>query len=416
MSEKKRVVITGAGVVSPIAVGVKAYWKALQEKKNGIGQITLFDTTDFPCTIGGQIQDADFDVTNYVDVKEAKRMQRYCKFSSAAACLAVHDSGANFDQLDRERVGVLIGCGIGGLSYIEDQKLVLHEKGPKRVNPFLVPMIIADMPSGLISIQHHLYGPNSATVTACASSNNAMGEAFNIIRRGAADMMVTGGTESAISPLGFAGFCAMRALSTRNDEPDKASRPFSLGRDGFVMGEGSGIVIIESLAHAVKRGAEKIYGEIVGYGMSGDGHHISAPDPDGMGAVRSMRRALEDGGVSPDMVRYINAHGTSTQLNDQMETNAIRTVFGDHAKKLLISSTKSMTGHLLGGAGGVEMVATLMAVKEGIVHATRNLDQDPALIQNVSDTIRDAAVDYALSNAFGFGGHNATLLVKKFDA
>ena len=407
--EKRRVVITGAGVVSPIGVGLEAYWEALREGKNGIDLIRSFDTTDFPSRIAAEVKD-DFTAEDYIDRKEVKRMQPHSRFACAAAEMAVNDSGLDFDSIDRDRAGVVIGCGMGGLRFIEDETIKLKEKGPKRINPFLVPMIIANMPSGLVSIRYGLTGPNYATVTACASSNNAIADAMMLIQRGLADVMITGGTEGTITPLGMSAFGAMRAISTRNDEPELASRPFSRERDGFVMGEGSGIVVLETLESAQRRGAT-IYAELIGFGLSGDAHHISAPAPNGVGAAKAMRAAVDNSALTVRDIDHINAHGTSTPLGDVMEANAIREVFGGHTPRIRVNSTKSMTGHLLGGAGGVEMIAMLLALSRGTIHATRNYDPDPALDLNVvSERIDNADVCYAMSNSFGFGGHNACII------
>ncbi|MGI6686194.1 MAG: beta-ketoacyl-ACP synthase II [Bacillota bacterium] len=413
MSNNKRVVITGLGVISPVGNNIETFWDSLVQGKSGIGEITYFDTTGYTTRIAGQVK--DFDPTAFLDKKEARRMDRYSQFAMAAAKMAVEDAGLDIEKEDGNRVGVILGSGIGGVATMEEQKQILLEKGPGRISPFFVPMMISNMAAGHISIAFRAYGINETIVTACASGTNAIGDAFKAIQRGVADIIFTGGTEAPITPLSVAGFCAMKALSTRNEEPTKASRPFDKNRDGFVMGEGAGILVLESLEHAQKRGA-KIYAEIVGYGSTADAHHITAPAPEGEGAAMCMSEALKDAGLKPEDVDYINAHGTSTDLNDKGETMAIRRVFGDHAEKLAVSSTKSVTGHLLGAAGAVEAIASCLAIKNGVIPPTINYETpDPECdLDYVPNTAREREVKVALSNSLGFGGHNATIAFKKF--
>lgn len=409
----KRVAITGAGVATPIGIGREAFWQGLMAGTSGVGQISHFDPSGFATTIGAELK--GFSGEDYLEKKEARRTDLFIQYAVAAARMAVNDARLDVSHKDRnERIGVLVGSGIGGIQTIEKQFEVLKEKGPRRVSPFLVPMLIANMASGYISIVLGLKGPNTTVVTACATGTHAIGDAGRIIQRGDADVMLAGGTEAPFTPIAVAGFCAAKALSTRNHEPEKASRPFDGQRDGFIMGEGSGIVVLEEWEHARRRGA-RIYGELAGYGLTGDAYHVTAPDPEGSGAVRCMRMALKDGGVKPEEVGYINAHGTSTQYNDKIETAAIKEVFGEYAYKVPVSSTKSMTGHLLGAAGGVELVAALLCMKEGMVHPTINYeDPDPECdLDYVPNRPRPHAFDYALSNSFGFGGTNACLLVKR---
>lgn len=412
---KKRVVITGLGAVTPVGIGIDAFWQSLINGKSGIERITRFDPSDYSTQIAGEVK--DFDASQFIDKKEAKRMDRCTQFAIAAAKMAFQDAGIDFDQEDRSRMGTLIGTGIGGMDTLHDQYKTLFDKGPGRISPFFVPMMIANMPAGQTSITFGLQGPCSCVVTACATGTNAIGDAFKIIQRGDADVMVAGGTEAAISPSAVAGFCAMKAMSTRNDEPQKASRPFDKDRDGFVMGEGAGIIIMETLDHALARGA-KIYAEIVGYGSNADAYHITAPAPEGAQAAKCMAMALKDAGMEPKEVDYINAHGTSTPLNDKNETLAIKALFGDHAQKLKVSSTKSMTGHLLGAAGGIEAIASVLTIAKGVVPPTINLEnQDEELdLDYVPNKAQEHTVHAALSNSFGFGGHNATILVKKYQA
>ncbi len=408
-----RVVITGLGVISPIGMTKDEFWNSLVAGKCGIDHVTGIDVSQYPCRIAGEIP--DFDPTAYIEKREAKKLDRFTQLGVAAALSAWQDAGLEMDGREREDAGVLVGSGIGGIRTIEEQLEVLKTKGPRRVSPFLVPALIANMASGYISILLKLKGPNTAVVTACATSSHAIGDAYQIIRRGDAAVMVAGGAEAAISHLAFAGFCAARALSTRNEEPKRASRPFDLKRDGFVMGEGAGVVILESLEHALKRGA-RIYGEVVGYGMSGDAYHLTAPDPEGTGAFLSMKKALQSAAVEPGQVDYINAHGTSTEYNDKIETAAIKRLFGAHAFNIPISSTKSMTGHLLGAAGAVELIATILSMQHQVVHPTINYEYpDPDCdLDYVPNKPREHRIDLAISNSFGFGGTNATLVVKRY--
>lgn len=411
---KRRVVVTGLGVITSLGQDLESFWSNLIAGKSGISRIESFDVSEYPTQIAGEIK--NFDPEAHFDKKVARKMDRYAQFALAAAFQALGDAGLKVgENADPERTGVYVGSGIGGVETWEDQYRTLLERGPKRISPFFIPMMIANMGTGQISILTGARGPVSTVVTACATGTNAIGDAFNIIRRGDADVMICGGAEAAIRPTGMAGFCAMRAMSTRNDEPEKASRPFDVGRDGFVMAEGAGILILEEREHALRRGA-RIYAELAGYGMSGDAHHITDPNPDG--AVRCMAAALKDAGIDPTEVDYINAHGTSTPPGDKSETSAIRTLFGDHAYKLAVSSTKSMTGHLLGAAGGVEAVITALTIHNGLIPPTINLDNpDPDCdLDYVPHTARQSSVEVALSNSFGFGGHNATIIMKKADA
>ena len=413
MNEKRRVVITGLGLVTPIGIGVDASWKAALEGKSGIVPITHFDASSFPVRIAGEVR--DFDPGQYIEAKEIKKMDRFIHLAMAAATMAVEDSGLKINDENAERVGVVIGAGMGGLPTIEHYHKVLLEKGHRRISPFFIPMIIINLASGNVSIKYGAKGPNSAAVTACATGSHSIGDAFRIIQRDEADAMIAGGTESVITSLGIAGFAAMKALSTRNDEPQKASRPFDAARDGFVMGEGSGVIVIESLDNALKRGA-KIYAEIVGYGMSSDAYHITTPAPGGEGAVRCMRAGIRDAGISPDEINYINAHGTSTKYGDELETAAVKTVFGDHARSLCMSSTKSMTGHLLGAAGGVEAIFSVLSIYNSMVPPTINLENpDPECdLDYVPNRPKQVDVSCAMSNSFGFGGTNACLIFKKY--
>ncbi|MDD5495642.1 MAG: beta-ketoacyl-ACP synthase II [Candidatus Omnitrophica bacterium] len=417
MSKKRRVVVTGLGVVSPIGNNVEVFWKSVLEGKSGVKRLARFDPAHFTSKIAAEVK--DFNSSMFLSAKEIKRMDRFTQFAVVAAKEALANSKLDLDKEDRDRIGVFVGSGIGGLHIIEaehTQYLKLGpEKGPGRISPFLIPMLIVNMASGQISIMFGVKGPNSAVATACATGNHAIGDAFRIIQRDEADIMFSGGAEAAITPMGFGGFCALKALSTRNDEPEKASRPFDKNRDGFVIGEGSGIVILEEMEHAMKRNAP-IYCELIGYGMSGDAYHMTAPDPKGDGGARCMRASLKDAGVKLEEVNYINAHGTSTIYNDKIETLAIKNVFGPHAKKLAISSTKSVMGHLLGAAGGVEMVVCALSIKNGIVPPTINYETpDPDCdLDYVPNKPRGAKVNIAMSNALGFGGHNATLVTRKF--
>lgn len=413
LTTSRRVVITGLGAISPIGTGTADFWQALTDGVSGIGPITRFDASDFTTRIAGEVK--DFEPTKYIDKKEAKRMDRVTQFAVAATSMALQDAALDLEQEDRERIGTVIGTGIGGIETLHDQYKILFEKGPGRISPFFVPMMIANMPAGQTSIAFGLRGPSSCVVTACATGTNAVGDAFKIIQRGDADVMVAGGVEACISPAAVAGFCSMKALSTCNDEPTKASRPFDKGRGGFVMGEGAGIVVLESLEHAQARGA-RIYAEIAGYGFNADAYHITAPAPEGVMAARCMNLALKDAGIAPEEVDYINAHGTSTPLNDRNETLAIKALFGDHAGKLAVSSIKSMTGHLLGAAGGIEAIATALAISEDLIPPTINYEEpeEGMDLDYVPNVKRQRTVNVAISNSFGFGGHNATILLKKY--
>ena len=413
MVDKRRVVVTGVGALTPVGNTAEEFWSALVDGRSGIGAITRFDASGYPTRIAGEIR--NFDPLKYVDKKEARRLDPYLHYAMACACMAVEDASLDTASVDGERFGVMIGSGIGGITTLLEGERTRIEKGFDRVSPFVIPMLIINMASGLVSMRFGAKGPNSSVVTACATGNHAIGDAYRIIARGEADVMIAGGAEAMIVPLTVAGFCAMKAMSTRNDEPEKASRPFDAGRDGFVCSEGGGILILEALDHA--RGRDiRIYGEIVGYGMSGDAHHMTAPDPDGDGAARAMRAALRDARVAPTEVGYINAHGTSTPYNDKFETQAIKRVFGEHAARLAVSSTKSMTGHLLGAAGGIEAIATLLAIRNGLLPPTINYETpDPECdLDYVPNHARKQEVEVALSNAFGFGGTNATLVFRKF--
>ncbi|MBU7319562.1 beta-ketoacyl-ACP synthase II [Paenibacillus oleatilyticus] len=411
---KQRVVITGLGVMSALGRDLETFWGNLLAGKSGVSAIESFDVSEYPTRIAAEIK--DFNPEDYFDKKEARRMDRFVQFAVAATITALKDAGLNVkEDTDPERVGVYVGSGIGGLSTWEEQHKILLEKGPKRVSPFFIPMMIANMASGQISMITGAKGPNSTAVTACATGTHSIGDAFKTILHGDADVMICGGAEATISPTGVAGFCALRAMSTRNDEPEKASRPFDTDRDGFVMGEGAGILILESLEHAQKRGA-RIYGEVIGYGMSGDAHHMTDPDPDG--AARCMVKAVKDAGIPLEAIDYINAHGTSTPIGDKSETAAIKQAFGEHAYKLAVSSTKSMTGHLLGAAGGVEALICALALKHGVIPPTINLDnQDPECdLDYVPNTPRPSDLRIVMSNSFGFGGHNATVILQKYEA
>jgi len=409
---KRRVVVTGMGAVTPLGLGVDAFWEGLVQGRSGVGPITQFDASAFSTRIAAEVK--DFDPTDFMDKKDARRMDRFAQFAVAGARMALEDAGIS-DNVDWERVGVLIGSGIGGIHTFEEQCRNLFEKGPDRVSPFFVPMMIPDMAAGQVSILLGAKGHNACTVTACASGSHSIGDAFKVIQRGQADVMITGGTEAAVSALSMAGFCAARTLSTRNDEPERASRPFDKDRDGFVLGEGAGILILEELEHAKARGA-KIYAEIIGYASTGDAYHITAPAPEGDGARRAMLAALEDAGVEPGDVDYINAHGTSTEYNDKFETMAIKAVFKEAAYRIPVSSTKSMTGHLLGAAGGVEAIATCKALAEQVIPPTINYETpDPECdLDYVPNQARPAQLEIAISNSFGFGGHNAVLVFRRY--
>lgn len=411
--ERKRVVVTGLGAITPIGNTLEEYWAGLMSGRNGIGPITLFDASRHDCRFAGEVK--GFDPLLYLDRKEAKRMDRFSQFAVAASKQAVADAQFVINDLNAEQVGVLIGTGIGGLKVLEDQQEIYLTKGPDRCSPFMIPMMIANMAAGLTAIHLGAKGPNSCSVTACAAGSNAIGDAFRLIQRGYAQAMICGGTEAAVTPLSFAGFAACKALSTRNDDPTHASRPFDQDRDGFVMGEGAGILVLEELDYALARGA-RIYAEVVGYGMTCDAYHMTSPVPGGEGASRAISLALKDGGLTPDRVSYINAHGTSTPANDSTETAAIKKALGEHAHTVAISSTKSMTGHLLGGSGGIEAVATVMAIVNDRVPPTINLkNPDPECdLDYIPNQSRDHQVNVALSNSFGFGGHNVTLAFQKF--
>ncbi len=412
-TEPRRVAVTGVGLVSPLGVGTAENWSALLAGKSGIGPITRFDTTEYPSRIAGEVK--GFNPLDYVDKKEVKKSDTFIHFALAAARFALEDSGLRISEENADRVGVVIGSGIGGLPLIEATHKILLEKGPSRVSPFFIPGQIVNMAAGQVSIHHGARGPNTSPATACTTGLHAIGDAFRFIQSDEADAMIAGGTEAVITPLAFAGFCAMRALSTRNGEPEKACRPWDAGRDGFIMGEGCGLVILEEMESAKRRGAP-IYAEVVGYGMSADAYHISAPHPQGEGAVRVMRAALRDAGIEPERIGYINAHGTSTPLGDLSEVRAIKTVFGDHAYKLAVSSTKSCTGHLLGAAGGLETGILALAVRDQILPPTINLDEpgEGCDLDFVPHTARKVDLEYAASNSFGFGGTNASIILKRY--
>jgi 3-oxoacyl-[acyl-carrier-protein] synthase II len=409
----KRVVVTGVGLVTPLGVGVEKNWEAVCRGQSGVGPITRFDTTDYPTKIAGEAQ--DFDPLDFIDKKDSKKMDAFIQYALAAGLMAKDDAKLKIDDGNADRVGVLVGAGLGGLSTIEKYHSLLLKQGPKKLTPFFIPMLIVNLAPGQISIYFGAKGPNSSVVTACATGNHSIGEAYHIIQRGDADAMIAGGAESTITPLAVAGFNAMRALSTRNDEPERASRPFEKDRDGFVIAEGAGILILESLESALERGA-RIYAEVLGYGCNADAYHISAPSPNGEGAAKCMQVALKDAAINYDEVDHVNAHGTSTPLNDLSETMALKTVFGEHAKKLAISSTKSMTGHLLGAAGGVEAVYAVLAINHGIAPPTINYETpDPECdLDYVPNTAREMEINVAMSNSFGFGGTNATLIFRAF--
>lgn len=409
----QRVVVTGMGAITPIGNTLNDYWEGLTTGRNGIDKTTHFDVSDFACRFSGQVK--DFDPCEYIDRKDAKRMDRFAQLGVCASQQALTHSGLTINDQNAEHIGVLLGTGIGGIGFLEEQIGVIASRGPSRCSPFTIPMIIANMAAGLTAIHVGAKGPNSCTVTACAAGANSIGDAFRLIQRGFAQAMICGGTEAPITPLSVAGFSSAKALSFRNDDPQKASRPFDKDRDGFVMGEGSGILILESLDHALARKAT-IYGEIVGYGMTCDAFHMTAPPPGGEGAVRAMALALKDGQISPDQVSYINAHGTSTPANDINETKAIKTVFGESAYKIPVSSTKSMTGHLLGGSGGIEAVASILALYHNRIPPTINHDTpDPECdLDYVPYHSREQELHYVMSNSFGFGGHNVALLFKKY--
>jgi 3-oxoacyl-[acyl-carrier-protein] synthase II len=411
--DRRRVVVTGLGLVSPLGIGVDPSWSAMVAGRSGIGPITLFDASTFPTRIAGEVK--NFDPAQFMDKKEARRNDRFIQFALAAADMAVKDAGLDMSKEDPELVGCIVGAGIGGLGTIEDTASTFAEKGVKKIGPFFIPSLIINLAPGQISLKYGMKGPNFSPVSACATANHSIGDALLYIQRGLADVIVAGGAEAPITPLGIGGFCAARALSERNDAPEKASRPFDKGRDGFVAGEGSGILILEEYEHAKKRGA-RIYCELVGYGASADAYHITSPAPEGEGGQRAMRMALRDAGLTPEQVGYVNTHGTSTPQGDVAECQGIARVFGDHAKKgLVISSTKSMSGHLLGAAGGIEAVASIKALETGIIPPTINVDeQDPECPLDVcANTARDAKPTAVISNSFGFGGTNAVLAFRK---
>jgi len=409
-----RAVVTGMGVVAPNGIGIESFWRSIIGGVSGVGPITRFDASRHDARIAGEVK--GFDPLQWLEKKDVRKMDLFIQYAVAAAQMAHDDSGLKVTDENRERVGIVVGTGMGGLPNLEEVHKIMLEKGPGRISAFFIPSIITNLASGQISMRFGMKGPNSCVCTACATGNHAIGDSLRIIQRGEADVMLAGGSEAVITPLTIGGFCAMKALSTRNDEPTRASRPFDKDRDGFVMSEGAGLMVLESLTHAKRRGA-KIYAEIVGYGMSADAYHITLPAPEGEGAARSMRLALKDAGVAPSQVDYINAHGTSTPAGDVNETLAIKTVFNEHARKLAVSSTKSMTGHLLGAAGGVESVITVLALYHGILPPTINYEKpDPECdLDYIPNVARHAEVRHAMTNSFGFGGTNATLVLKKFE-
>ena len=409
----RRVVVTGLGPITSIGIGKEDYWTSLVCGKSGISQITNFDTKDYVTTIGSEVK--DFKPEEYMSKKEAKRMDKFAQLAVAGTYLALEDSKIDLDKIDKDRVGVILGSGVGGIETLEAEHTKLMERGPHRVSPFFIPMMISNMGPGQITMTYGFRGPSFTITTACASGNHAIGESYRMIKHGVSDIIVTGGSEAAVSPIAVAGFCTMKALSQRNDEPERASRPFDKDRDGFVIGEGAGIIILEELEHALKRGAH-IYGEIIGYGATSDAYHVTQPDPEAEGATNSMLLAMKEANLNPELVDYINAHGTSTYYNDKLETLAIKKAFKDHAYKLKISSTKSMIGHLLGAAAGVEAIATVLSMEKGIIPPTINLDtKDPECdLDYVPNKAISQEVNYALSNSLGFGGHNATILFKKY--
>ncbi len=410
----RRVVVTGMGLLTALGTDMKSTWEALLQGRSGVRRISRFDPTDFPTRIAAEVE--GFEAEKYIDKKEVRRQDLFTQYAVAASAMAVEDSGLDLAVEDQDRIGVIIGSGIGGIGTHEIQTSKFVEGGPDRISPFYIPMMIPDIASGIVSMRYGAKGPNYCTVSACASSAHAIGDAFRLIKHGDAEVMIAGGTEAAVTPMSVGGFSAMKAMSTRNDEPERASRPFDAERDGFVLGEGAGIVILEELEHARARGA-RIYAEVVGVGMSADAYHITAPAPGGDGAARAMRRAIDESGLGTEGFDYINAHGTSTPFNDKFETQAIKTVFGDRASELMVGSTKSMTGHLLGGAGGVEFVITSLVVDQGRVPPTTNYENpDPDCdLDYVPNEMREAPVRAALTNSFGFGGHNAVLAVRRFE-
>jgi 3-oxoacyl-[acyl-carrier-protein] synthase II len=414
MTSDRRVVITGLGVISPVGNDVETFWRNLQNGISGIERVQAFDTTNYDCRIGGEVR--NFEPNKFFkNPKDIRRTDRFAQLAMAAAKMAMTDCGVDLDKINRHRFGVIVSSGIGGLKTLEDQHAVLLAKGPSRVSPFTIPMLISNMGSGLISMEFGLKGPNLCIVTACATSNNAIGESWRMIKFGDADIFLAGGSEASIVTVGMAAFSAMKALSTRNDDPHGASRPWDRDRDGFVMGEGAGVVVVEELEHAKARGA-KIYCELTGYGLSADAHHMTAPPPDGEGAVRAMQMALDHAKIAPNQVDYVNAHATSTGLGDVCETRAIKTVFGEYARTVSISSTKSMTGHLLGGAGAVEMAACALAIRDSVIPPTINLENpdEECDLDYTPNVAKEKKVRVAVNNSFGFGGHNATLVVAEF--
>jgi 3-oxoacyl-[acyl-carrier-protein] synthase II len=414
MNIDRRVVITGLGVITPIGNELDTFWRNLQNGVSGIGKITAMDASGFDCQIAGEVRNFE-PKSVFTNPKDARRTDRYTHLAMAAAKMAMQDSGVDLEKVNRHRFGSIVSSGIGGLKTLEDQHTTLMTKGPNRVSAFTIPMLISNMASGLISMEYGLQGPNLSIVTACATSNNAIGESWRIIKFGDADMFLAGGAEASIVAIGLAGFSAMRALSTRNDEPERASRPFDRDRDGFVMGEGAGIVVVEELEHAKARGA-KIYCELTGYGLSADAYHMTAPPETGEGAARAMQMALDHAGTRPEQVDYVNAHATSTGLGDIAETRALKTVFGEYARTVSISATKSMTGHLLGGAGAVEMAACALAIRDSVIPPTINLENpDPECdLDYTPNVAKEKKIHVALNNSFGFGGHNATLVVAEY--
>ena len=408
-----RVVVTGMGAVTPLGIGKEKFFEGLKKGQSGIDHITSFDTEGFPSKIAGEVK--DFDPADYIDKRDVKRMDRFTQFAVGASKMAVEDANLEINEHNSKRVGVSVGSGIGGLDTLEKNHKNLLERGPKRVSPFFIPMMIANMASGNVSIELGAKGPNLTVVTACATGTHAIGDSFRILQQGKSDVMIAGGTEATVTPLAVSGFSAAKALSTQNENPQKASRPFDKNRDGFVMGEGAGVLVLERLEHALERGAD-IYGEVIGFGMTGDAYHITAPDPEAIGAMECMNEALKDAGLEPKQVDYINAHGTSTKYNDVLETKAIKKIFGEHAYKMKISSTKSMTGHLLGAAGGVEAVASFLTLRDDFVHPTINLEEpdgecDLDYVPNIGE---NCSVSVVLSNSFGFGGTNATLVFSEY--
>ena len=412
--EQRRIVITGLGMITPHGTGKEKSWECLLEGRSAVKKITHFDPDGLPCQIAAEVP--DFEIDNFIDTKEQKKMDRFIHLGFAAATLAMEDSGLKVTESNAYRIGVIVGSGIGGLGAIERYTQILNEKGHKRVSPFFIPMTIINLTAGQISIRFGVKGPNSAIATACASGTHSIGDAFKLIQNGTADAMICGGTEAVITPLGIAGFTSMKALSTRNDEPEKASRPFDKDRDGFVMGEGAGILVLEELEHAVKRGA-RIYAEVIGYGLNSDAYHITSPSPKGEGAAKCMESALRDADIRPEEVNYINAHGTSTKYGDELETVAIKTVFGKHAYKLYVSSTKSMIGHLLGASGGVEAAICALSILNKVAPPTINLDNPDSGcdLDYVAHRAISVDINIAMSNSFGFGGTNACIIFKRFD-